>query len=376
MCGRTACPLPAGQVSRACTYRDRRGRRTVPAWRDGDATKYRPSFNKSPSTFCPVLVSKRHFCQDAEPGERVLAAMRWGLVPLWSREPTSTYNMNNCRSDTMTEKKSYQGPLNKGQRCVVVADGFFEWHRGKTKQPYFIYAPENRDRLNLLLEAAEATTSGEKIKMEELKEEVIKEGKVKKEEEVKEEVKEVKKEVKEEERCGVEEVEEWRGWRPLTMAGLFECWQGAGAEEPLYTFTVITVDASPTLAWLHHRMPAILEDDDAVRRWLDFGTLPGGKAALEELVRPSERVAFHAVSTFVNNSRNNSPECVLEARPHAPATPEKPKPKGSSLLMMNWLKKSEKKEETSPLSTKSEPQENDDGEEEEEGGVTKKMRLA
>ncbi|CAN0189017.1 unnamed protein product [Lampetra planeri] len=324
MCGRTACPLPAGQVSRACTYRDRRGRRTVPAWRDGDATKYRPSFNKSPSTFCPVLVSKRHFCQDAEPGERVLAAMRWGLVPLWSREPSSTYSMNNCRSDTMTEKKSYQVPLNKGQRCVVVADGFFEWHRGKTKQPYFIYAPENRDRLHLLLE----------------------------------------------------EVEEWRGWRPLTMAGLFECWQGAGAEEPLYTFTVITVDASPTLAWLHHRMPAILEDDDAVRRWLDFGTLPGGKAALEELVRPSERVAFHAVSTFVNNSRNNSPECVLEARPHAPATAEKPqKPKGSSLLMMNWLKKSEKKEGASPLSTKSEPQEND-GEEGAEGRVTKRMRLA
>lgn len=61
MCGRTACTLAPDEVSRACLYRDRRGRRRQPRWRDGDQEKYRPSYNKSPQSMSPVLVSQRHF---------------------------------------------------------------------------------------------------------------------------------------------------------------------------------------------------------------------------------------------------------------------------------------------------------------------------
>lgn len=48
--------------------------------------------------------------------------------------------MNNARSDTMLVKNSYKYPLENGQRCVMIADGFYEWNTTKTeKQPYYIY---------------------------------------------------------------------------------------------------------------------------------------------------------------------------------------------------------------------------------------------
>lgn len=61
MCGRTACTLAPDEVSRACLYRTREGRRRQPRWRDGDAETYKPSYNKSPQSQSPVLLSQRHF---------------------------------------------------------------------------------------------------------------------------------------------------------------------------------------------------------------------------------------------------------------------------------------------------------------------------
>ena len=57
--------------------------------------------------------------------ERVLQTMRWGLVPSWHKGEPESFSMmlNNCRSESMTEKASFRNPLNKGQRCVVVVEG-------------------------------------------------------------------------------------------------------------------------------------------------------------------------------------------------------------------------------------------------------------
>lgn len=55
-------------------------------------------------------------------------------------------------------------------------------------------------------------------------------------------------------------------------------------------------------------MPAILDGEEAVSRWLDFGDIPTQEAL--KLIRPTENITFHAVSPIVNNSRNNSPECL------------------------------------------------------------------
>lgn len=47
--------------------------------------------------------------------------------------------------------------------------------------------------------------------------------------------------------------DEWTGWKLLTMAGLFDCWTPPEGGEPLYSYSVITVDASPNLQSIHHR---------------------------------------------------------------------------------------------------------------------------
>ncbi|XP_062356443.1 abasic site processing protein HMCES isoform X2 [Cinclus cinclus] len=134
----------------------------------------------------------------------------------------------------------------------------------------------------------------------------------------------------------VEGDEEWKGWRLLTMAGIFDCWEPPGGGEMLYTYTIITVDASKDVSFIHHRMPAILDGDEAIRKWLDFAEVPTQEAV--KLIQPTENIVFHPVSTFVNNIRNNTPECVarieLGAKKDVKATP-------SNKVMLGWLKSSQ-----------------------------------
>ena len=58
--------------------------------------------------------------------ERILKTMKWGLIPSWHRgDPSSFgYKMNNARIESIMEKKSFKGPLEKGRRCVVLAEGY------------------------------------------------------------------------------------------------------------------------------------------------------------------------------------------------------------------------------------------------------------
>ncbi|NWI63888.1 HMCES protein, partial [Todus mexicanus] len=262
---------------------------------------YRPCYNRGPQSSGPVLLARRHLQQDADSSERVLMDMRWGLIPSWFKKDDPSkmqFNTSNCRSDTMLKKSSYKGALLKGKRCVVLADGFYEWQQhGAGKQPYFIYFPQSKDAV---AEEKEAD-------------------------------------------------EEWRGWRLLTMAGIFDCWEPPTGGEALYTYTIITVDASKDLSFIHHRqgwalaltalsprMPAILDGDEAIRKWLDFAEVPTQEAV--KLIQPTENIVFHPVSTFVNNIRNNTPECVarieLGAKKEVKATP-------SSKAMLGWLKNSQ-----------------------------------
>ncbi|XP_072238798.1 abasic site processing protein HMCES isoform X2 [Leuresthes tenuis] len=301
MCGRTACTLAPDEVRQACSYRNREGQRQQPLWRDGDADKYRPSYNKSPQSMSPVLLSQRHFDKNAPMDERVLASMRWGLIPAWfkANDPGKMqYSTSNCRSENILEKKSYKDPMLKGQRCVILADGFYEWQRvEKGKQPFFIYFPqgssqEKRCRDDLVTPARNKEKD-------------------------------------------VEAPSEWNGWRLLTMAGLFDCWTPPDGGEPLYSYSVITVNASPNLQSIHNRMPAILDGEEEVRRWLDFGKVKSSDAL--ELLQSKDILSFHPVSSVVNNSRNNTPECL---QPVDPNSKKGPKPTASNKMMMSWLSSS------------------------------------
>jgi putative SOS response-associated peptidase YedK len=92
--------------------------------------EWNPRYNIAPSQ--PVLTIR----QDAREPVKRLSTMRWGLIPSWSKDPSIGYKTINARSETVTTTASFQEPF-KSQRCLIPADGFYEWKReGKTKQPY------------------------------------------------------------------------------------------------------------------------------------------------------------------------------------------------------------------------------------------------
>ena len=91
-----------------------------------------PSYNIAPSTFEPIVRLN-------EDGERELALLRWGLVPFWAKDSKPSYTTINARAETACTNATYREAMKK-RRCLVPADGFFEWKKleAKTKQPYAI----------------------------------------------------------------------------------------------------------------------------------------------------------------------------------------------------------------------------------------------
>ena len=87
-------------------------------------------YNISPSSFTPVLIHKNE--------KRVVKKMRWGLIPQWASEKSIGSQMINARSETISEKPSFQNLIQQN-RCVIFSNGYFEWKtiNGK-KQPYYI----------------------------------------------------------------------------------------------------------------------------------------------------------------------------------------------------------------------------------------------
>ena len=87
----------------------------------------RPRYNIAPGQDAPVIVNTD--------GVRKLAMMHWGLVPSWAKDPSIGNRMINARAETLTEKPSFKRLVGK-RRCLVLADGFYEWRReGKRKVP-------------------------------------------------------------------------------------------------------------------------------------------------------------------------------------------------------------------------------------------------
>ena len=96
-----------------------------------------PSYNIAPSTH--VLAAR-----NAEHGRRELVALKWGLVPAWSAEPKTAYSTINARAETVAQKPAFRSAF-RHRRCLVAADGFYEWHPQPDghKQPYFIYLQDH-----------------------------------------------------------------------------------------------------------------------------------------------------------------------------------------------------------------------------------------
>jgi putative SOS response-associated peptidase YedK len=74
-----------------------------------------------------------------ETNERTLDALRWGLVPYWAKDMKIGYSLINAKAETVAEKPAFREAF-KSRRCLIAADGFYEWKKldAKTKQPYAI----------------------------------------------------------------------------------------------------------------------------------------------------------------------------------------------------------------------------------------------
>ena len=71
-------------------------------------------------------------------GKRKLEMLHWGLIPSWADDPSMGNKMINARAETVAEKPSFRKAF-RNHRCLVLADGFYEWHKtGNGKQPYYI----------------------------------------------------------------------------------------------------------------------------------------------------------------------------------------------------------------------------------------------
>jgi putative SOS response-associated peptidase YedK len=89
-----------------------------------------PRYNIAPMQTTPIIV--------AEEGGRAVLMARWGLVPAWSRDLSPGAGMINAPAESLDEKPAYRTAF-QSQRCLVPANGFYEWHaKGTRKQPYKI----------------------------------------------------------------------------------------------------------------------------------------------------------------------------------------------------------------------------------------------
>jgi putative SOS response-associated peptidase YedK len=97
-----------------------------------------PRYNIAPTQNVAVIR------QDGK--SRQLSLMRWGLVPAWSKDPKGGPPLINARSETIATKPSFRTAF-KRRRCLIPADGFYEWQKqadSKTKIPYYIRMSKDR----------------------------------------------------------------------------------------------------------------------------------------------------------------------------------------------------------------------------------------
>src|SRR5690349_21842578 len=78
-------------------------------------------WNTAPTNTVPVLRSID--------GRHVASQMRWGLIPAWAKGVAPKYSTINARIEGIKTAASYRAAWKRAQRCIVLAEGFYEWHR-------------------------------------------------------------------------------------------------------------------------------------------------------------------------------------------------------------------------------------------------------
>ncbi len=124
MCGRFVSASPPADVAR---YFDA----------EAPEAALDANYNVAPTNDVYVVLS--------DGSTRRVAPMHWGLVPRWAKDPSVGNRMINARAETLASKGAFK-PAFTRRRCIVPADGFYEWKKlpgQKRKQPYFIHRPDD-----------------------------------------------------------------------------------------------------------------------------------------------------------------------------------------------------------------------------------------
>lgn len=194
-------------------------------------------YNAAPSQGMPVITNEF---------PEIIQFFRWGLVPRWAKDISIGYKMINTRAESIVEKPAFRN-IFKYKRCLVLADGYYEWQvpntpgnspmpKGKqVKQPFRFHLP------------------GDEI---------------------------------------------------MLLAGLWDTW----GTENLQTFSIITCAANKDVAPYHDRMPVILNRHQAAQ-WLHTKT--DTQALLEMLApAPEGLLSIYPISTYLNKPGNEGPEVI------------------------------------------------------------------
>lgn len=187
----------------------------------------KPRYNIAPSQEVLALVND---------GGVQAVCFRWGLIPFWAKNIGP--GLINARAETVDKKPSFRQSL-KSKRCLIPADGFYEWKEaGDRKRPYRIT-----------------------LKSEEV----------------------------------------------FSLAGLWDTWRSPEGET-ISSCTIITITANTLLKPIHNRMPVILSKK-AEEVWLNKNT---DLSMLKSLLAPypAELMESYAISTRINNPRNDDPDVL------------------------------------------------------------------
>ncbi len=200
-----------------------------------------PRYNIAPSQAVAAMLrddaAQRHF-----------AWMRWGLVPSWAKGERQSAPLINARAETVAEKPSFRDAFAR-RRCVVFADGFYEWRQGGNRQPYCV-------RLSDASPFALAAI-----------------------------------------------------WEPVARSSE-GAGEGEPAGEDARGCALITTEANAKMAEVHHRMPVILTPEE-VGPWLDPAASRDDLQALLKPL-PDEAVTLTPVSKRVNSVREDDAELLRE----------------------------------------------------------------
>jgi putative SOS response-associated peptidase YedK len=214
-----------------------------------DDPDWTPRWNIAPTQ--PVATVR----QDARGPKRIFRLVRWGLIPYWAKDPSIGVKTINAQSETAAEKPAFREAMRR-RRCLIPADGFYEWQKitPKEKQPY---------NFGMIDDSVFAF-------------------------------------------AGL-----WETW-PRER-------EQSPADEAIETCTILTTKPNSLVAGVHDRMPAILTPEN-YDLWLDPGITDPSRVFECLAPFDARSMKKYPVSTRVNRAENDDPECAQEVSltPSAP----------------------------------------------------------